>query len=374
MDLWGYQVRAVDWLLRRKRGIVVAPAGSGKTIIAAAALDAVISAKPRNGKVVRVGWVCHTIEQKQQALDALARFPNLDSAIRARVECAAAYVDWSDCDVLIVDECHHSPSASWSNQIATCSGARWGFTATPKHEDPLREAALHGMFANEMLEITREEVGLKLVPATVHMLQASDAGVGGLIDAKIERDFEHQKRWWRGTDWELRAIVSWNACIKLGIVENRARNQMAVDLASRHAADHVLMLVNQIEHGQELSARIAGSQLCYSQMGSKNRREAIAAFRAGEIRCLLGTSMLDEGADLPIANVLITVSGGRSDRLTQQRSGRVLRIFAGKPQARIYDFLDLQHRTMHNHAKQRMKMYRLLGYQVCLPGQTPALV
>lgn len=117
-----YQQRAVAWLSKRTRGIVVAPAGAGKTILMAAALDNVMSMKER-ATTVRVGWCCMTIEQKQQAEAALANFPRLENNAEVRIECAAAETDWSDCHVLIVDECHHSPAETWAKQVQTCNGA-----------------------------------------------------------------------------------------------------------------------------------------------------------------------------------------------------------------------------------------------------------
>ena len=113
-----------------------------------------------------------------------------------------------------------------------------------------------------------------------------------------------------------------------------------------------------------MSERIPGSKLCYSKMGRKERSCVLADFKSGEIKCIVATSLLDEGADLPIARVLIMVSGGRSNAKTEQRTGRVLRLYQGKDHGIIYDFHDRQHSTMRNHSLKRMDTYRRLGYEI----------
>src|SRR4051812_49147865 len=101
ITLLDYQEEAKTFLARRKRALVQAPAGSGKTIIAAAALEQVLLRTPRTFKV-RVGWMANTIDQCSQARDAIAKFPKLAAAIEATIECPAGMPDNAVFDVLIV--------------------------------------------------------------------------------------------------------------------------------------------------------------------------------------------------------------------------------------------------------------------------------
>ena len=358
-----YQQRAVEWLAKTKRGIVVAPAGSGKTILIAAALDNVMSLKQRTA-VVRVGWCCMTIEQKQQALDALSNFPRLENNAEVRVECAAAETNWSDCNLLIVDEVHHAPAETWARQIETCPGARWGMTATPFSEDDERNKLLLSLFDNRVFTIDRDEVSARLVPAKVTLLNATDPDLQAPMDAEIDRLIQRRQRWWKGEAWELRAQASWYVCIKRGIVDNTARNAAAVAAAIRHSNDSVLVLVNEIEHGKLLAKTIPGAEVCYSQMGKAERKSVLDRFKSGELKCVVATSLADEGADFPRCNVLILVSGGRNESKTVQRTGRVLRAFPGKTHGQIFDFVDTFHPMMERHAKKRIATYRKLGYEI----------
>ena len=87
------------------------------------------------------------------------------------------------------------------------------------------------------------------------------------------------------------------------------------------------------------------------------------AFNAGELRCIVGTQLLDEGIDLPAAQVLVLVAGGRSNSRTTQRTARVLTKFAGKEHGLIYDFTDIYHPLPAKHARLRGELYARLGYQ-----------
>ena len=390
-----YQQAAVDFLATKRRAAVQSPAGSGKTIIAAAALCRVVTSRPRPDKV-KIGWLANTLEQCQQARDALAKFPTMTQKVDVRIACAAADTDWSDRDVLIVDECHHGIAPQWSAQISTCKGALWGFTATPPEDEELL-AKWREMFGNSIHVVQRLAAASKLSKAVVVLLPDTDAGLDVPIDTKVEKDVRWREKYFMGgaigraqqTLWTLQrrqpkpdqliaaaedtvkqlrqrlwGQVAWQTCIDIGIVENRARNAAAVATARRHASDSVLLLVNKIEHGEALCGQIPGAVMCFSKMGKKKRREAIESFKTGKCRCLVATSLADEGLDVPIANVLILVSGGRSTARTEQRTGRVLRVAPGKTHGLIYDFKDEWHSLAAKHSRRRVEIYRSLDYHI----------
>lgn len=366
-----YQENAAEWLSRRKVGMVVAPAGSGKTIIAALALSKVIGRKVRDNPV-KVGWLANTIEQCEQARKALDLFPEMLPFVDIKIACAAAQTDWSDRDGLIVDENHHSPAEEWRRQIETCKGVRWGFTATPESRDEQRDEVLRQMFW-EVFVVERSEVKGRVIGARVIMLGDTDEGVREIIDAEIQRllprrtsamRFVAQKQGRRISDQEIYGQLAWQVCMDNGIVANWNRNNAVLRVAKEHHNDQVLVLVNKIEHGESLAKLIPGACMAFSKMGAKARRESLQRFRDGHLKCLIATSLADEGLDLPNANVLILVSGGRSNARTEQRTGRVLRAFAGKSHGLIYDFHDRWHPLAAKHSRVRQELYRKLGYEV----------
>ena len=75
----------------------------------------------------------------------------------------------------------------------------------------------------------------------------------------------------------------------------------------------------------------------HSKTPQKARKEAIRAFKAGEIKWLLNCNTITVGFDCPISDVLLWARPTISLRLWQQACGRVLRIAEGKKVARVLD-------------------------------------
>jgi len=312
------------------------------------------------GRKVRIGWMANTREQIQQAQKAMDAFP-LVSRQDIKIACAAAATDWSDRDVLVVDEAHHLATApSWQAQVESCKGAVWIMTATPP-EDPAL-LAVFMRYCEKMHVISSEHAANNLAPAVVRWLDATDPGLKEPIDREIDRVVRIRQRYWSGDQGQLWGQVAFQKIVEMGIVQNHTRNVAAIAAATNDKP--TLVLVNQVEHGQWLSEQIPNSIPFHAGMGDKPRREAIASFLAGNTRCLVSTKALEEGFDAPNAEVLVMVSGGKSSRIAEQATGRVLRSFQGKTHGQIFDFKDQFHPLAAKHSKAREEVYRKLGYTI----------
>lgn len=358
MKLRDYQSEGVAFLTARKRGMVVAPAGSGKTFICAAALARVL----RPGMEVTI--IVNTREQLEQMGDAIGRVEG-PVGVDIRIVCAASSPDLSDSDVVVFDECHHIPAPTWLN---TLSGTRdqivFGLTATPWHEDEERNEVVRRVF-QEFFTIERARV-----LASGHLVEGKvwmhDLDIPGQFDAEINLAtqievvrrcrafrnvpmFEHQRR----AQWQITQEF---------VQKNPVRNSKIVDLALA-SADSTLVLIHSIEHGEFLATGIPGALVVHSGLSKKKRAQAIEDFRSGALRVMLATSLADEGLDVPRASCLILAAGGRSAGKLEQRAGRVLRPFAGKESGVIHDFMDRGAAFALAQAKARMKVYENLGYE-----------
>lgn len=323
------------------------------------ALDMAIKSRVR-GRKVRIGWMANTKEQCQQAQKAIDLFP-LVAKQDIRIACAAAMTDWSDRDVLVVDEAHRLASApSWQTQVETCKGAIWMMTATVPEDPDLM--VVFTRYCEKMHVITRDHVKDNIAPAVVHWLDATDPNLKEPIDREIDRVVRIRQRYWSGDAGALWGQVAFQKIVELGIVQNKARNLAAIAAATNDK--QTLVLVNQVEHGQWLSEQIPNSIPFHAGMGDKSRREAIASFIAGDTRCLVSTKALEEGFDAPNAEVLVMVSGGKSSRIAEQATGRVLRKFLGKTHGLVHDFRDQFHPLAAKHSKAREEVYRKLGYTI----------
>lgn len=132
-------------------------------------------------------------------------------------------------------------------------------------------------------------------------------------------------------------LIRRELCIR---AENRI--QCAVDLALRQRrSDRIILFCERIDQAEAVRARLRESLpsqtgMYHSGMLPEKRREVLQDFRDGVIRVLIACKALDEGVDVPDANVGIVLSSTRTDRQRLQRLGRILRRSDKKRLAVLY--------------------------------------
>lgn len=364
MILRPYQQEAVDFLTTHRRAFLVAPAGSGKTVVGAfaAAQCAVLG----NISAERIAWVANTKEQVEQARTALESV----GAGEALVCCMMAMPDLSFHLLVVVDEAHHSPASCWDATIATVrdDAVLWGLSATPFGDDEDRNDFLKQKFQDFMF-IERDEVmaGGHLVPGIVRPV---DIDKPFEYDTEMRAELEAEIKRWKARyrfipDHEIRKRVQWQLTLK-HLQGNLKRNAAIVNIARSEfqQGETVIILVASIEHGEVLASSIEGAELLHSKLPAKVRRQRVEDLRSGKLRVAVATSLLDEGADFPIAGVLILAAGGRSATKTVQRAGRVMRPHAGKEAGVVYDFVDRGLAHANAQWKARRRTYLDLGYSL----------
>jgi len=367
-----YQQAAVEAMKEHNSGICVAPAGSGKTIIAAAlVLDRChILGCMTPGANVKVSWIAHTKEQVQQAVDALEALGVYDVA-HCAVSCYAGNNGHlAECDILIIDECHWAGCNQVSRLVDMAgigsgfSPYIYGFTATPDRQDLVDIECIIGPIR---YTVGREEIQAVggVLPAEVRVIPC---GVKDALDDQVNalaKTYYTSRLQWcdrkNGTD-EQRKRCQYRAALNIGIRGNEARDFLIRKICRLHDSDSVLVLVDSKEHGKRLQQHIPDSLFVSS--GSRGRKTTLDAFKGGVVRCVICTSLADEGMDAPIAGVLIMAGAGKAFGKIIQRTGRVLRPHPGKDKGIIYDFHDLGHGMLNAQHWTRRKVYKAAGYRV----------
>ena len=355
-----HQQKALDWAAERRRGIIQSPAGSGKTVMMAAIAKAFLDANPQE----QVGVLAPTNETCAQSYESFQKFGIPMESVEIR--CPHGSVDFSGKQLVLVDECKHFPSDQWSNCLRGKIPSRFfGFDATPfKDFDDERNDRLLNVFGDEILTIDHSEIGSSLCTAKVILSDATDLGLERRIDAATEKLVAVRKRFMRTVpDGELRAMCLWQTITDIGITNNGARNRQVGLWMNAHKDDQALVLVPTVTLGEHLAKMAPWAKLVHSKLGKSYRKKAMEDYRSGALRCMIATSLADEGLDLPNAKVLILVSGGRSSQKTIQRTARVLRDHHTKDGAIIYDFNDLFHPVAAKHAQNRQRIYREMEYE-----------
>lgn len=390
MNLRPYQSRARDFLAPRRLALCVCPAGGGKTIIGASALA--MASTPWD----LIGWACNTreqVEQGRKALDAAGVKPRWVKCVQGLTA-----ADVENLDYLVIDEAHHVATAiTWQAIFSACKGAIFALTATPPDDLDVK-LFWDSIWGDNVITIPRDEVeaGGHLAKGHVILIdieqrdehrQAVDEGVAialfayfsdwGKLKAVIG-PFNARQEFFTADALDALALAEkkypqqfelqtnrakWAVTRKL-VLANESRNAAAVAVANREVAQGStgLLLVESIEQGKDFAAKIPGSMLAYSRMGIKARRACIEGARDGSIKCMIATSLADEGLDIPRLSFVVLTSCGKSSRLAEQRTGRVLRQFDGKATGRIYDFADNGTPMGRRNSLTRRKTYKALGY------------
>lgn len=121
-----------------------------------------------------------------------------------------------------------------------------------------------------------------------------------------------------------------------------ARIRCALALLERLAPENrVLAFCERIEQARKFAAAVRRSMgnvcgLYHSQMSAPARERCMEDFRRRRSRILIACRCLDEGIDVPEANIGIVLSGSAVERQRIQRLGRLIRNAPGKDGACLY--------------------------------------
>lgn len=122
----------------------------------------------------------------------------------------------------------------------------------------------------------------------------------------------------------------------------RARTRCGLALLERLSpSDRVLIFCERIEQAASMHEAIRRrlgniSALYHSRLDREARARSLQEFRDNRARVLVSCRCLDEGVDVPEANIGIVLSSTAAERQRVQRLGRILRSAPGKEAACLY--------------------------------------
>jgi superfamily II DNA or RNA helicase len=365
-----YQIEPVDWLTKQERGLLVAPAGSGKTRMALTALSRIRIPESR------FLWLAHTREQVEQAKAAQA---DVCPDLNIEFGCYAGMDDSVTLGVrhthIICDEAHHLAKTSWGKIIKQADFKfLWLLTATPFSGDWEGDQFMRSLF-KEYYVLEMEEVRRAggLVPTRVNWYKTSSMEdddlqkrVDKLVEHKIEQMLRFNKNLGRTAALQR---ATWAVNHTHGIVHSNQRNSAVIRALNdclKIKDSRILILVNHVEHAENLinlDQQNLADALVHGKTPLKQRKAKLQEFTAGDRKILLGTaSLFGEGFDAPMLSHLINAAGGKSPIQIVQRAGRSSRVADGKSMGYVVDFFDSHLRTLSNHRVMRAEIYQSLGY------------
>ncbi len=349
------QEAAVAALMVHDLGVLVAPTGAGKTVMACALI-----ARLATPTLILV----HTKPLAEQWRQRLGTFLGLTrrqigqlGAGRART---GGIVDlatpqtlarrdnpaevFAGYGLVIVDECHHLPAASFEKAVREAANRRWiGLTATPRRRDGL-EAILHMQLGPIRHTMTPD-------PAAVVMVRRDLLVHDTLTDP----------------DTDEQAAVQ----VVLGRVaaDPQRNEQICADVAdANRRGRNILVFTDRTEHLEEMRAALTRRHLdpvvLKGGVPKKKRTAIIEALNAttDPILLLATGAYLGEGFDLPALDTLFLAFPISGPNRVTQYAGRITRPLLAKTSVEIHDYHDVLHPLTRRMHQRRLAAFKALGF------------
>jgi superfamily II DNA or RNA helicase len=366
-----YQNEALAaWEAAGGRGVVVLPTGAGKTLVAHMAIDlrrrSTLVVTPtldlvrqwHDGLVATFGAPVGIIGGGEYDLRPLT-VTTYDSAYLHMENLGARF------GLLVFDECHHLPSASYSlSARLALAPFRLGLTATPERDGWTTRGqapegdgdtnALDGLvgpivYRKDIVSLSGDylssyetvRVVVELSPAERAEYAAERALYRQFLEAngismasphgwtefiiRSSRNAEGRRAF---EAYRRQRAIAFTAPAKLDYVErllHQHRHDRAIIFTQDNATVHLVamrFLLPAITHQTRVS----------------ERSEILDGLAKGRYTAIATSKVLNEGVDVPEANVAIVMSGSGSVREHVQRLGRILRKRDGK-QAILYELV-----------------------------------
>ncbi|MCE4614949.1 MAG: DEAD/DEAH box helicase [Desulfurococcales archaeon] len=357
-ELRNYQKEALDkWLENDKRGIIALPTGSGKTVIAIAAMAiaGVYSFIVVFTKDQLIQWI-DKIKEFTDAGDLVGAYygdeKNLRPITVTTYQTAFKKINIfsTKFDLLVVDEAHHLPADKF-RAIAMGSSAiyRMGLSATVAREDGKHEEIFPLMggvvYSKRASELVQEGYLAPFIVRTVYVqLTPEEKKKYEVLRREYRRHslgrrFEEVLRLAQKGDPHAIQAVRINAKIKnlLALSEGKMRAIERV-VKDELKKDSKILVFTQYKTQAEKIAENLNALILHGDLDTKTRKALLNKFKSIDSGVLVVTTLGDEGLDLPDVNVGILASGTSSSRQFIQRLGRLVRPKPGK-NAVFYDII-----------------------------------
>jgi DNA excision repair protein ERCC-3 len=315
-ELRDYQKKWVSHFSKRRSGVFVGPAGSGKTVAAIAAMadleDETLILVPT--RELAQQWKNELVEKTNLTPYDIGQYHGAEKKIRsitvATYDTAAMsrhreLFNKREWGLVVADECHHAVASAWKRFRNIQSKARLGLSATP----------------------IRESGDAK----QIHTLIGPPVGTdwGSLFSegwvAKPTVDIRMIS--WASDQYRERYKRAEGSRKLIEAAQNPAKIPTIKQLLDKHDNEKTLIFVDWIEQGKQLVEEL-NIPFIYGETSHENRQRRYQQFREGTLRALIVSRIGDEGIDLPDAEVAILASTrGASRAQTGQRAGRTMRPF-----------------------------------------------
>jgi len=353
------QEAAVADLVQHERGVLVAPPGSGKTVIACAVIahHRVPTLVIVDRKELVDQWQSRLGEYLELTSEEVGQIGGGVAKPSGRVDVATiqSLVSREDPSIfdsyglVVVDECHHIPAVSFAATVEMARSRRWlGLTATPYRRDNLE-----GIIWLQCGP-TRHEISLDSVEGTALLRR-------DLIVHTTETEVPEKEA------TQIHEIFT-------ALVEDKNRtSQICRDVHRASQAGRTsLILTQRVSHIDAIVAELEqlGCQplMLKGGMGKKARAQVANALsnrdRDNGLALVATGSYIGEGFDWPDLDTLFLAFPVAFKGRVVQYVGRLLRSHEGKHHVELHDYVDTRIPVLERMHTKRLRAYRTLGFDL----------
>ena len=355
-QLRDYQIEAVEAAIKRTRGIVRLPTGSGKMLVAARIIQQlgrkatlfVVTAEALKDTYEEL---CHVLQNvsigawsgKKKTIGDVTVATVQSLYEKNRKGSAELLQHYLESDVIIFDEVH-TTGANEYYALAKMSDARYKFgqSGTPFRGDG-KDILLQAATGRIIYKQTTKDLQDKGYLAKSHVI---------FYNSKMPSDHTE----------ESLAELTPHERYRATIIENDRRNALAKAVFNKYRDKPTLVIVKNEQHLKYI-AEYFQIPLVYGK-SSKGYREAVQnQLRSGEIWAVVATKVYDQSVNLPSLKVAINLAGHSPKNAQIQRLGRILRLHEDND-ALFIDFRDVFDASALSHSINRIDYLREEGHEV----------
>ena len=363
-ELREYQRAALEaWREAGDRGVIELPTGAGKTVVAIGAM-----AELSMPTLVVVPTI-DLLDQWRRELDAefdapIGQFGGGEQRQEAITVSTydSAYLKADDVGgdfgFVVFDEVHHLGGEGYRDIARMLAApARLGLTATFERPDGAHEVVTE-LVGAKVYDLSVDDLaGDHLAPYDIRRIEveltdeereAYEDAQGTFVDylrrsnLQMRSGQDYQKLVMRsGNDPKAREALLAKQRARDLMMNSTAKVEALADVLDRHRDDRVIVFTAHTDLVYRLSERFLLPAIT-NETGAAERREILERFRSGEYSRVVTANVLDEGVDVPDANVAVVLSGSGSEREFTQRLGRILRPKDDGGRALLYEVVSAE--------------------------------